>query len=228
MAIVELNWQTAHQHGAAWISHHRLRYEIFVARQNWKLSHIDGIEFDEFDTPAARYLLWLDDDGLARGAVRLISTTRPYMVQKLWPDLLDHAPPVDPAIWEASRFGCDHRLSPALRRRIVSELVHACQAFGLRNGIAQYLAVMPRWIFEQVIAPLGCAPRYAGPRPARREAIAAAYLPVSILIERRLARRMAGVAAGMRSDWGSMPAARKGENGHVLAKRACDALQSAT
>lgn len=228
MAIVELNWQTAHLHGAAWISHHRLRYEIFVKRQNWKLPHIDGIEFDEFDTPAARYLLWLDDDGLARGAVRLIPTIRPYMVQKLWPDLLDHAPPEDPAIWEASRFGCDHRLSPALRRRVIVELVHACQAFGLRNAIAQYLAVMPRWIFEQVIAPLGCVPRYAGPRPARREAIAAAYLPVSVPIEQALARRMAGFPAAMKADHGAMAASRKRVNGHGLAERQSGLLHSGT
>ena len=87
MAFIALNWETAHLYGEAWISHHRLRHRLFIDRQNWAVPSFGGLEFDQFDSPAAHYLLWLDAAGQARGAVRLVPTTQPYMLQTLWPDL---------------------------------------------------------------------------------------------------------------------------------------------
>ena len=93
MPVVCLNWETAHLHGEAWIAHHRLRHRLFVERRGWDLPTHRGMEYDEFDTPAAWYLLWLDGQGETRGAVRLLPTTRPYMLQTLWPQLLRGVPP---------------------------------------------------------------------------------------------------------------------------------------
>jgi N-acyl-L-homoserine lactone synthetase len=104
MPIVYLDWETAHLHGEAWISHHRLRYRLFVERQQWNVPHVSGFEYDQFDTPAAKYVLWIDDNGQARGMTRLIPTTRPYMVQTLWPDLVDGELHCTPLVWEATRF----------------------------------------------------------------------------------------------------------------------------
>src|SRR5688572_22902087 len=114
MPLVCLDWETAHLHGVAWISQHRLRHRLFVERQHWNVPTYKNLEYDQFDTPAAKYLLWLDWMGMARGVVRLVPTTQPYMVETLWPGLVRGSLPKSPSIWEASRFGCDRNLEPAV------------------------------------------------------------------------------------------------------------------
>jgi len=180
MSVVCLDWETAHTHGEAWISHHRLRYRVFVERQGWKLPTYNGLEYDQFDTPAAKYLLWLDEDGLARGVTRLIPTTGAYMVKEVWPDLVDDLLPETDSIWEATRFGCDRDLEPAVRRRVVAEMICACQEFGIIHDIRSYLSVMPVRIFRQVIVAAGCPVEFLGPiRKIASHKTGAAYISVS-------------------------------------------------
>src|ERR1700753_842170 len=101
MRTIALNWETAHQHGEACVSHHRLRYRMFIERQRWNVPNYRQLEYDEFDTPAATYILIVDDQNQALGTARLIPTTRPYMVEALWPDLVDGELPHLAAVWEA-------------------------------------------------------------------------------------------------------------------------------
>ena len=85
MRTVSITWANAHQHGEAWISHHRLRYRMFVERQKWSVPSYKQIEYDEFDTPAATIYTdgcWSTTARLVPS--RLIPTTRPYMVESLW------------------------------------------------------------------------------------------------------------------------------------------------
>jgi acyl homoserine lactone synthase len=78
MATICLAWDTIHLHGEAWISHHRLRHRAFVERQGWDVPSCRGIEYDSFDTPEARYVLWSMARARACGSGRLIPTqTRP-------------------------------------------------------------------------------------------------------------------------------------------------------
>jgi acyl homoserine lactone synthase len=46
--------------------HHRLRYRLFIERQVWDVPTYNALEYDKFDTSAAKYLLWLDDSDAAR------------------------------------------------------------------------------------------------------------------------------------------------------------------
>jgi N-acyl-L-homoserine lactone synthetase len=163
MSTVCITWENAHLHGEAWISHHRLRYRIFVERQGWAVPTYNGLEYDEFDTPAARYILWLDSDNQARAATRLLQTTRPFMIKKLWPHLVHKPLPEGPSIWEATRFCCDRTLEPRLRRKAIAELICGCQEFGVANGVQKYLGVMPPWIFKHVIGAAGCPVTFLGP-----------------------------------------------------------------
>src|SRR5262245_29303780 len=180
MTIVCINWETAHLHGEAWISHHRLRHRIFVERQGWNVPSHDGLEYDEFDTPAATYVFWLDDRQQARGVARLIPTTRPYMIQALWPHLVAGPLPRTSCVWEASRFGCDRDLDAPMRRRVVAELICGCQEFGIANGISKYLGVMPLAIFRHVIAAAGCSVTRLGPSVRMQQhQVAAAAIEVS-------------------------------------------------
>ena len=139
-----------------------------------------GLEYDQFDTPAARYVLWLDDRHQARGVTRLIPTTQPYMLQALWPELIDGPLPQTLTIWQATRFGCDRDLDAQTRRRVVAELICGCQEFGIANCISKYIGVMPLPIFRHVIAAAGCCVTQLGPsHRMQRNHIAAAYIDVS-------------------------------------------------
>ena len=71
MPVVTLNWESAHLHGRAWISHHRLRYRIFVERRGWRLSAHHGLEWDEYDNPRATYVLWVDEGGEVQATASL-------------------------------------------------------------------------------------------------------------------------------------------------------------
>lgn len=144
------------------VAQHRLRYRIFVQRLGWHLPTFDGLEYDEYDNPTATYLVWRDADGEARGVARLIPTAQPYMLQKLWPELCSGYLPNSATIWEGSRFGVDHQVSPELRDRICRELIIGCLEFGLDRGISEYLVLMPAFFVRRQIGGAGCQYRLLG------------------------------------------------------------------
>src|SRR5437870_2928884 len=160
MVTVSITWANAHQHGEAWISHHRLRYRMFVERQKWTVPSYNQIEYDEFDTPAATYILTVDEHYRTLGTMRLIPTTRPYMVESLWPALVDTELPHCDSVWEASRFCCDRDLDAASRRQVVAQSILGCLEFGIANGISKYLGVMPVSDIQEChrCKPVSCRP----------------------------------------------------------------------
>jgi acyl homoserine lactone synthase len=165
---------------------------MFVERQKWSVPNYRHLEYDEFDTPAATYILTIDDQNRALGTTRLIPTTRPYMIRSLWPDLIDKKPPACNSIWEASRFGCDRDLDPGTRRCVIAQLILGCQEFGIANGISEYLGVMPTWIFKHVIAANGCPVTPIGPvLTLHGHEIAASYIGVSSSVLETVRRRTA-------------------------------------
>ena len=105
MTVLCFDWESAHRCGEARLSQHRLRYELFVRRQGWDVPHHNGLEYDQFDTPAAKYIVRLDTDSRACGETRLLPTTRPYMIRTIWPQLVNHCFEEGESIWEATRFG---------------------------------------------------------------------------------------------------------------------------
>lgn len=173
---------------------------MFVERQRWTIPHYQQMEYDQFDTPAATYILVVDANDEALGTTRLIPTHRPYMVETLWPHLVETGLPHSPSIWEASRFGCDRRLDTCARRRVIERLIQGCQEFGVARGISSYLGVMPGWIFEQVIAAHGCPVTRLGPRSqSGASAIEAAYIDVSPATLERV-RSQTGLDETIRND----------------------------
>lgn len=118
--------ETAHHFGDAMASQFRLRHKVFIGRQQWGVPQWQGMEYDQYDTPAAVYCVWRDDDQVVRGVARLAPTTIPYMIRDLWPDLVTEQPlPNSSDIWESTRLGIDHDLPRPVRSRILSELILA-------------------------------------------------------------------------------------------------------
>src|SRR5215469_16040477 len=83
------------------------RHRIFVEQLGWKLPSADeGFERDQYDRDDTVYVVAHDDSGSICGCARLLPTTRPYLLQELFPFLLADgvAPPESPLVWELSRF----------------------------------------------------------------------------------------------------------------------------
>ena len=186
-----VTWETAHLFGEAWISHHRLRHRLFVDRQGWEVPTYNSLEYDQFDTPAAVYLLWRDEVGQARGVTRLIPTERPYMLKEIWPDMVDTLPS-SASVWEATRIGVDRDLDSATRSRVCGELVAGCLEYGLQNGISRYIFLMPLAIIRTLLVRAGCpVALISEPRSIDNHLVAAAEVKISELALAEVRRRKA-------------------------------------
>lgn len=162
MTVHLITWTNAHKFGDIWVQHHALRHRVFRRRCDWSVPEYVGLEYDEFDTPKAKYLVSVDENRKVQGAMRLIPTTGPYMSQMHWPEMFSSTPPCAPDVWEATRFCCDHTLPTAQRRACVLELLEACMTYGLDNGIKSYIAVMSTSMFPIGLRRNGCDYRLLG------------------------------------------------------------------
>jgi len=155
METLMVNWKTAGQHHEYWLQHHRLRHEIFVDRLGWEVGSHDGLEFDEFDTPAAEYVLCLDEQQDVIGVSRLVCTEQPYMIEKFWSDWIDGELPKSQVIWEATRFGVSNALSATRRAEAIDAITRRIFRYGQENGIDEFLLVMPVFIYKRILIPRG-------------------------------------------------------------------------
>src|SRR4051812_19304844 len=81
------------------------RKTIFIDLLKWDLPVLDGrYEIDQFDDEHARYLVLTDENHGHLGSARLLPTTRPHILDTLFPALCDDAPPRGPGVWEITRF----------------------------------------------------------------------------------------------------------------------------
>jgi acyl-homoserine lactone synthase len=139
--------------------HFRLRHEIFVEERKWEtLRRPDGREIDSYDNEDTIYLLALDGRRVV-GGHRLYPTTKPSMMGEVFPHLASvRGYPVDPLIWEWSRyFVVRDRRDGVLNLQLMA----AVQEFCLDQGIAQVSAIMETWWLPRfheagfVVTPLG-------------------------------------------------------------------------
>ena len=127
----------------ALIAQHRLRYRCIIERQAWDVPSYKQLEFDQYDNPAAKYLIYRDENYEARGVSRFYPTTLPYMLEEVFPHLVTDRPiPKSEKVWEGSRFCIDHKLSPDMRKRIVHEIIVGYLEAGLRFGIEGVVGLM--------------------------------------------------------------------------------------
>jgi len=153
-----------HEFGPAFHSQFRLRYGGFIERQHYDVSVYDGLEFDRYDTPASRYLVYHTNDGEALGVSRLTPTMLSCMLKDLWPHLVDDKSLLQSAmIWEGTRYCIDKELAPELRQRIVQEMACAYLEFGLSLGLQKIIGLMPTYIYRSVFERPGIDMEYLGP-----------------------------------------------------------------
>src|SRR5438045_4177981 len=131
-----ISCENVHEFGPALHSQFRLRYEEFIERQDYRVPTYERMEFDQYDTPASRYLVYHTDNGKALGTTRLTPTSLSCMLSDLWPHLVqDKSNLQSERIWEGTRYAVDKSAAPELREHIINELALAYLEFGLRSGL---------------------------------------------------------------------------------------------
>lgn len=146
MQATTLSFLNLHDHGTLFSNLLRARHRTFIEQAQWDLPQADGMEFDQYDTPASRWLVVHEGGRILAGA-RLTPTTHrcgiySYMIRDaqrgllgtIPSDLLFEPAPVSPHVWELSRgFTCDDVATPERRRvqmRLVEEIVASARATG--------------------------------------------------------------------------------------------------
>lgn len=180
--IVCVTYENIYKYGMAFRSQFYLRHQCFIERQNYNVSKYNGMEFDQYDNPAAIYLVYLSPQGEAWGCSRLTPVTQGSMVKHLWPELVDHPEDVFVhGVWEGTRFCIDKTLPVDVRKNICRELVVAYFEAGLEFGIQKIIGVMQPLIFRKVFGSAGCKYNLLGQKMkiTSGETIAAAVMNVT-------------------------------------------------
>jgi len=162
MLTTTLSFANIHNHGELFANYLRARRELFIVRNRWNLPEALGMEYDQYDTPASRWVVVHDEAGRVLAGNRLTPTTTrcgiyTYMIRDAQRGLLDTIPadllydeaPVDDAIWASSRLFVSHDVPMALRRKVHARLVDALGRAARELGASQCITLLnanwPRW-----------------------------------------------------------------------------------
>ncbi|MDE3080922.1 MAG: N-acyl-L-homoserine lactone synthetase [Paracoccaceae bacterium] len=162
MQTTTLSFANLHNHGELFANMLRARRELFIVHNKWNLPEAMGMEYDQYDTPASRWVVVHDEFGRVLAGNRLTPTTTKcgiytYMIRDAQRGLLDTIPstllydeaPVAEHIWESSRLFVSHDVPAALRRKVHAQLVRDLGAAAREVGATQCLTLLnanwPRW-----------------------------------------------------------------------------------
>lgn len=145
------------------------RKALFIDLFGWDVPVVDGrYEIDQFDGEHTIYLIAIDAMGEHQASIRLMPTTRPHMLDTLFPHLCPLGVPSGHAVWESTRLCLPQRHGAARRRELRNQLFSAMVDFALERGIECYTGVIPDPFRKEVLAmgwqaePLGPAVRIPG------------------------------------------------------------------
>lgn len=162
--ISVFNLQTAHLYGDALPTLLKCRYREFVLRHKYKVPFYNGMEYDQYDTPATVYFVWHDGCKILRAGLRIVPTDRPYMIRDLWSETVEEITmPNTPRIWEASRLFIDKRMNEGLRHQAHGEILCAMLEFGLRYGLTHYIAIAAPHLWDFTFRRCGWPADVVGP-----------------------------------------------------------------
>lgn len=127
------------------------RKQVFVDLLKWNLPVLAGkFEVDQFDDGHAAYLIVTDVAGRHLASARLLKTTRPALLDSLYPDLVDGEVPSGPGILEITRFCLSRGVGARLRRSARDMLLVGLVDYALAKGIGRYTGVAEVAWFEQI------------------------------------------------------------------------------
>lgn len=157
-----ISFRTISQYGDLLVNFMEARKRVFIDTLHWHVPHYDGMEFDQYDTPQARWVA-IHEYGQILGGVRLTPTTAKvgiysYMLRDAQNGILPDIPrdvlfleaPVDPNVWEASRLFITDDV-PAQRRHevqsiLMTQMSESARELGATHVIGIVPAVFSRWL----------------------------------------------------------------------------------
>ena len=132
----------------------RLRHHVFVEEKKWSaLDRGDGTEWDQFDTPDAVHMLYIDDAGSVIGYQRMLPSLEPHLLSDVMPFLCDGPRPAGPHIWEWTRYAVDkaHRDRGRMLSPVGLALLTGIVEWGLERDINTIIIQMnPIWLLRLV------------------------------------------------------------------------------
>ena len=157
-----LSFENLHAHGALFSNLFRARKDSFISLKQWRLPEALGMEYDQYDTPASRWIVVHDELNRVMAGNRLTPTTArcgiySYMIRDAQRGLLDEIPfdllydeaPVAENIWESSRLFVSHDVPASIRRRVhallISEIGKSSRHLGATSCLTMLAANWPRW-----------------------------------------------------------------------------------
>ncbi len=162
MQTTTLSFENLHNHGELFANMLRARRELFIVHNKWDLPEALGMEYDQYDTPASRWVVVHDEFGRVLAGNRLTPTTArcgiyTYMIRDAQRGLLETIPtnllydeaPVSETVWESSRLFVAHDVPASIRRqvhaRLISELGNSARRLGASHCLTLLNASWPRW-----------------------------------------------------------------------------------
>ncbi|MBN8520327.1 MAG: autoinducer synthesis protein [Alphaproteobacteria bacterium] len=178
--ITCITYKNLSEYGDLLYSSFKLRHECFIERQSYNVNVYQGMEFDQYDTPAAAYLVYHEDRKEALGVNRLTPTSINGMLHDIWPNLVnDKSLLKNSHVWEGTRYCINKSLSSDLRQKIINEMAIAYLEFGLDHQIKKIIGMMPTYIYRSVFEKPGIEMDYLGPiEKIGRHNIRAVAIPV--------------------------------------------------
>lgn len=155
-----LSFLNMHVYGELFVSFLRARKRTFIDRLNWSLPEADGMEYDQYDTPASRWIV-IHEFGEVLAGIRMTPTTArcgiySYMLRDAQKGLLEEIPtdvlffeaPVSDAIWEASRLFISAEVPAHRRLHIQSVLMETLTRSAQELGARQVIGIVP-WVWSR-------------------------------------------------------------------------------
>jgi len=161
MQTTTLSFENMHNHGELFANLFRARRQSFIVQNKWDLPEALGMEYDQYDTPASRWIA-VHEFGEILAGIRLTPTVArcgiyTYMIRDAQRGLLDSIPedllyfeaPVAENIWESSRVFVSHSTPQSIRRRVhaflITEMMKSARDLGARKVLGLIPASWPRW-----------------------------------------------------------------------------------
>ena len=172
-----LSFANIHEHGELLVSFLKARKSTFIDRLHWNLPQVDGMEFDQYDTPLCRWII-IHEFGEVLGGIRLTPTTArcgiySYMLRDAQKGLLEGIPtdvlffeaPVSPTIWEASRLFIAEDVPAHRRLQVQSILMQRLSTSALEVGASQVIGIVPavfsRWLRRLDLDAVPVGPKFS-------------------------------------------------------------------
>lgn len=174
MEATTLSFTNIHAHGELFTDILRARRQTFIVQRKWDLPEVDGMEFDQYDTPQSRWIA-VHRLGEVLAGIRMTPTTArcgmyTYMIRDAQLGLLDSIPkdllydeaPVSPYTWEASRVFISRHVQASDRIKVQANLMEQMVKTAREEGATQLIALCPRaWM--RWMRRLGYQTEHVGP-----------------------------------------------------------------